>query len=216
MKAINVFAIFCFAAAALFNSCLGVSADISIHADGSGKIALEYRVSQMLESIGRLDGNVNKPVVPVSRPDFERSLAAIPGMSLSSFSAKDLKNSSGGSDLVTKAVLEFDKTEALLAFLGSSGGRASLSQENGKNLLRLVMLEPSGGIADADLLALLREVSQGYEINISLSTPKNASLSVLPDSVLARLVSQGKKVSFTAGLADLTGLKEGLVLEMSW
>jgi hypothetical protein len=114
-------------------------------------------------------------------------------------------------------VLEFDKTETLLAILGSSGGRASLSQENGKNLLRLVMLEPSAGIADADLLALLREVSEGYEISISLSVPKNASLSVLPDSVpSARLVVQGKKVSFAARLADLVSLKEGLVLEISW
>jgi hypothetical protein len=79
------------------------------------------------------------------------------------------------------------------------------------------MLEPSGGIADADLFALLREMSEGYEISISLSAPKNASLSVLPASVpSARLVSQGKKVSFAAGLADLVNIKEGLVLEISW
>ena len=46
----------CLAAIGL-NSCLGASADITIRSDGSGRIALEYRVSQMLESLGRLDGN---------------------------------------------------------------------------------------------------------------------------------------------------------------
>jgi hypothetical protein len=217
MRTINVFVFFCCAAAVFFNSCLGASADISIRADGSGTIALEYRVSQMLESIGRLDGNVNKPAVPVSKSDFERSLAAIPGMKLSSFSAKNVKNSTGGSDLLTKAALTFDNTDALLAFLGGSGGTASLAQENGKNLLRMVMLEPSGGISDADLISLLRETSDGYEIGISLSAPKNASLAALPNSVpSARLVSQGKKVSFAAGLADLVGLKDGLLLEIRW
>jgi hypothetical protein len=36
---------FCCITLVVFNSCLGVSADISIRADGSGTIALEYRVS---------------------------------------------------------------------------------------------------------------------------------------------------------------------------
>ena len=67
--------------AVVLNSCLGVSADITIKADGSGKIALEYRVSQALESLGKLDGN--GPAIPVGKADFERSVSRIPGLRLS-------------------------------------------------------------------------------------------------------------------------------------
>ena len=201
----------------LLNSCLGASADISIHANGSGKIALEYRVSQMLESIGRLDGNERWPAVPVGKADFERSVARIPGLRLSSFSAKDTANAAGGRDLVTRVVLEFKDTGALLAFLDSTGSRASLSQVNGENLLRLVLLEPSFNIANDDLKSLLREVSAGYEVSISLSATKNASITVMPQSVpAARMVSQGKKVSFTIGTGELLNLENGLALEISW
>ena len=198
----------------LLNSCLGASADITLRADGSGKITLEYRVSQMLESIGRLDGNERWPAIPVGKADFERSLARIPGLRMKSFKASGAGH---GADLVTKATLEFKDNGALLAFLDSTGGHASLIQDNGKNTLRLVFADPSAGINDEDLLSLLREISAGYEICFSLSAPGGANLSVSPASFsAARLVSQGKKVSFAIGLGDLLGLKDGLAVEIVW
>jgi hypothetical protein len=207
----------------MLNSCLGAGADISIRANGSGKIALEYRVSSMLESMGRLDGNERWSTIPVGRADFERSVARISGLRMESFSAKEVRNrSTGGSDLVTKVTLEFDHTDALLAFLDASGSAASLGQNNGKNTLRLVLIDPvdsviNNGVINNDLVSLLRESSAGYEIRFSFSLPKNANLSVNPPSVpSARIVSQGKKVSFAIGLGELIGLDNGLVLEVNW
>jgi hypothetical protein len=221
MKKKLTFLCLCGAALTLMNSCLGVAADISIRADGSGTIALEYRVSQMLESLGRLDGNENWPAIPVGKADFERSLARTLGLRLSSFSVKDVPHASGGRDLLTKAVLEFKDTAALLAFLDTTGSRASLVQENRNsqtaNVLRLVLLDPSDGPAHADILSLLRQVSAGYDLSISVSTPKNATLAVTPSSVpAARVVSRGKKVSFAIGMGDLLELDEGLAVEVSW
>jgi len=222
MKKTLLFVYLCAAALTLMVSCLGVSADISIRADGSGTIALEYRVSQMLESLGRLDGNESWPAIPVGKADFERSLARIPGLRLSSFSAKDVPHSSGGRDLLTKVTLEFKNTAALLAFLDSTGSRASLIQENSNlpqtvNVMRLVLLEASGIRTNTDLLSLLREVSAGYELSVSLSAPKNATLSFVPSSVpAARVVPRGKKVSFAIDMRDLLELNEGLALEIVW
>jgi hypothetical protein len=205
----------------MLNSCLGASADITIKANGSGKIALEYRVSSMLESMGRLDGNEHWPTIPVGRADFERSVARIPGLSLKSFSAKEVRNrSSGKSDLVTKVMLEFSHTDALLAFLDASGSAASLRQNNGKNTLRLVLLDPSNddnGVIDNDFRSLMRQITVGYEIRVSLNAPRNAALAVVPSSVsAAQIVSSGKKVSFTIGLEELIGLEGGLALEIGW
>jgi len=203
---------------ALFlSSCLGVSADITIKADGSGKIALEYRVSQALESIGRLDGNEKMPAIPVGRTDFERTISRIPGLKLSKYGVKDIRNASGGSDLVTSAVLDFKDTSALLAFLDSTGSHASMVQEGQGRLLRLTLLDPSDGISNPDLLSLLREVSGNYEFVIILNLPRNAALVTIPASIpAAKLVSSGRKVSFNIGMGELLTLKDGVALEIRW
>ena len=137
-----------------FCSCLGVSAEISIRPGGSGRIVLEYQVSQMLESIGRLDSNEAWPAIPVGRGDFERIMARIPGLRLGSHSSSEVRNAFGGRDLLTRATLDFDDTAALLAFLDSTGGHASLVQENGKNLLHLVLLEPATHVDNPYLASL--------------------------------------------------------------
>jgi len=214
------------ASLSLMTSCLGASMDIVMRADGSGSITLEYCVSQMLESIGRVDGFEHWPAIPVGKADFEHSIARIPGLRLSSFSVKEYPRryskppSSwgprlGDKDLVTKVKLDFKDTAALLAFLDSAGSRASLVQESGKSTLRLVLLDPINDAIDADLLSLLEEVSAGYEISVSFTAPKGAALSVIPPSVSdARTV--GKKVSFAIGTGELLSLRDGLTLEILW
>jgi hypothetical protein len=201
----------------VLNSCLDVSADITIKADGSGKIALEYRVSQELESLGRLDGNEGKPAVPVSKTDFERTVARIPGLRLSGYVSKDVRGASGGSELVTKAALDFKDLSALPAFLDSTGSRAALVQDGAGSLLRLTLLEPSEGITNSDLLSLLRTISEGYDFSISFTLPKDASLVTIPSPVpAAKLVTNVKKVSFSIGMGELLSLKEGLALEIRY
>ena len=204
-------------AAVVLNSCLGVSADIAIKADGSGRLALEYRVSQELESLGRLDGNERMPAVPVGKTDFERSAARIPGLTLSKYSSKDVRNASGGRDLVTNVTLDFKDSSALLAFLDSAGSHAALVHDGAGSLLRLTVLELSRGFRDPELLSLLREISDGYNFSVSFSLPGNASVEMLPSPVpAAKLVSNGKKVSFSISIGELLSLKEGLVLEIRW
>jgi len=127
MKKTETFLLLC-GAALLCTSCLGIAADITIRADGSGKISLEYRVSQMLESLGRLDGNEGWPAIPVGRADFERSLSRIPGIRMSFFSSQEKPNALGGRDLVTNVTLEFANAAALLAFLDNSGTHAAVTQ----------------------------------------------------------------------------------------
>jgi hypothetical protein len=202
-----------------FISCVGVKADISLRADGSGKLALEYRVSGMAESLGRLDGNQRWQTVPVGRPDFERTIARLPQLRLSSFSS-----TRDGKDIINKALLEFKAIEDLLAFFDPQGqGRyASFTRENGKNRLFLVFSE--GGEADEELLSLFREVSDGYAFSFSMGLPENAELAltdgegkkIAPQPSWARVVSPGKKVSFSIATGDLLSLKEGLGIELCW
>jgi hypothetical protein len=198
----------------VLNSCIGVSADISIREDGSGKIVLEYRVSPMLEALGRLDGNERWQTIPAGRADFERTLARLPDLRLVSFSSK---NESGG-DVVNRAELEFKNIESLPAFLDGRGNRAAFIRENGKNRLSLTLLDATrSAAADAELLGLVREVCRGYELRLSLSAPKTASLVMTPNDIpAAKIVSPGKKVSLSIETGELLSLPGGLGVELIW
>ena len=208
--------VLCAASLALMSSCVGVSIDILANADGSGKINLEYRVSHMLESMGRLDGNARWPAIPVGKADFERTLARIPGMSLGSFASKEV-NAAGGKELVTRVTLNYRDTAALLAFLDFAGSRAALVQKDGASMLRLILRDSSADITDTDLLALMREVFAGYGMQLTFSAPKSASLSVVPPSVAsARLTPHGRKVSFAMDMGELLCMHEDLALEIAW
>jgi hypothetical protein len=210
----------------LLASCIGVSADITVQADGSGKIALEYRVSRMAEALGRLDGNERWQTVPVGRADFERSLARLPGMRLVSFSSTEEAAADGrGADIVTRAGLEFQNIESLLAFLDPARRRASFVREGGVNRLRIILLDPPEYSRNeaAELLELVRQVSSGYELNLNFSAAGNASLVLTGGGgekigipAQAKVVSSGKQVSLSIGAGELLGLERGLGAEFSW
>ena len=196
----------------MLTSCLGASMDVTMRANGSGRIVVEYRVSEELESLGRFDGNERWHAIPVGRADLERSVARIQGLRIASVSS-----SAGGGDLVTRATLDFDNPDALLAFLDSTGTRATLAQAGGRNVLRLVVLDPSPPIESAELLSLFREVSAGYEIRFDFRLPRNASIATIPANVPeVRAQANGANVSFAVATGDLPAIADGLVVEITW
>jgi hypothetical protein len=192
--------------------------EIQMRRDGSGRLILEYRVSRMAESLGRLDGNENWPIIPAGRADFERTIARIPGMRIVSFSSSE-----GAQDVVTNVTLEYDNTDALLKFLDPSGSRASLSMENQSGRLDIILNEPLSSNYDEDLLKLVRQVSAGYGFSISFSAERNCVLSftdgegtAVQAPIAAQTVTSGRKASMSIGITDLLEIKEGLGVSFSW
>jgi len=200
-------------------SCMGASMDITIRPNGSGRIVVEYRVSQALESIGRLDGNERWPAIPVGRADMERSVARVPGLRLSSFSSRDRPNGAGGRDLVTRATLNFSSMEALLGFLDITGSRAAFApgDGSGSGTLRLVVLDPSPPLESRELLSLIREVSAGYEISIRVRAPRDIASVALPDYIGPARVERGRRdFSLAIGTGDIPAFSDGLYMEIFW
>jgi len=202
----------------LLNSCLGLSMEIQMRRNGSGRLVLEYRVSRMAETIGRLDGNENWPIIPVGRADFERTIARIPGLRLVSYSSRE-----GAQDVVTNVTLEYDNTDALLRFLDPSGTRASLSTDNQSTRLDIILNEPVSSNYDEDLLKLVRQVSAGYGLSISFSAEGNSALSFTDGEgtasqapAAALTVTSGRKTSMSIGIIDLLEIREGLGVSFSW
>jgi len=202
----------------ILNSCVGISMEIQMGRNGSGRLVLEYRVSRMAEALGRLDGNEKWPVIPAGRADFERTLARIPGMRLVSFSSKE-----DARDIVTNVTLEYETASALLKFLDPSGSRASLRTDNQSGRLELILNEAVSQGYDADLFELVKQVSAPYNFTISFSAERNSSLAITdgegrptPSPVGAQTVTTGRKTSLSIGVADLLDIREGLGVSFDW
>ena len=200
------------------SSCVGISADITMRQDGSGRIALQYRFSRMAEALGRLDGNERWPIIPTGRADIERTLARIPGMRLVSFSVRE-----DDRDIINHVELEFNNIETLLTFLDPSGRRASLNREGGSNRLSVTIMDGTTAPIDTNLLDLMRELSVGYSFNLSFSADGNSTLTLLDGSGNAiqapagtRIVSSGSRVSIEMGTGAVLEQEHGLTVVLTW
>jgi hypothetical protein len=205
-----------FVTAFVFSSCIGTATEIMIRRDGSGTIAMEYRISQEFESLGKLDGNERWPTLPVGKADFERTAARVDGLSVRSFTTK-----TAGKDVLYQVKLDFAGLDGLVHFLDASGQRASLTQEGGKNRLTLSFDSFSG--TDPELLALVSSVLEGYSLDFSLTLPVPAALRILDENggVLesppaGSATAQGTVVRFFSPIAELFTSPRPVNLEILW
>jgi len=208
----------------LFNSCIGLSIDIQMNRDGSGRLAMEYRISRMLDSLGALDGNENMPAIPISRQDWERTIERIGGLRLISYSSNQR-----GQDTVIAVTVNYDNPRALSAILAPGGTRTiiSLGSRNGQFNIILNAVDPSRYLDssqyDENLLYLMRTMFTGYSFSLSFSAAETSSLTITngagtiispPSS--AQIVPSGKKVSMSIGMMDLISLPDGLGASINW
>jgi hypothetical protein len=200
----------------LFSSCLGIRADISIKANGSGQIALEYRVAGELDSLGRLDGNQRWETIPAGRADFERTMSRLPRLKLKSFSRKE-----EGGDLINRALIDFASLEDLLPLLDAGGENALFDKQGNKN--RLLLRLTRGTKPGAETLSLLENVFSGRSLELNFKVPAAGELSLLdregkPAGEIdgAVLVNRGRELSFSIPLSRLLSLERGLSVELLW
>jgi hypothetical protein len=202
-----------------FGSCVGVSADVTIRKDGSGFIALEYRMSGGLESLGKLDGNASWPPVPSGRADFERTAARIPSLRVTSFSSKKKDG-----DIVNKVKLSFGDTGALLKFFDALGGGARLVRENGHNLLALDF-GGDGAPADSALAELAAKTLAGYSLSLRFDTGAEGEIFLVDRNGEKRgteslpagwTVRSGREMFFSAPMGGLLTAAEAARLRIRW
>jgi hypothetical protein len=203
---------------ALFlSSCIGVRANITIRNNGTGTIDLEYRISRIAESLGKLDGNEGWPPLPVGRADFERTITRIDGLRLSSFSSRDDEK-----DRVVKVTVDFSNLEALIGFLDAPGQRARLTREGQKYRISLAL---GGGAQsqDPDLLELMETAFEGYDMELGFSLPRDPTLTLTDgtgqkiDTLPAGNVrASGRSVRFSSPMAALLLTKEPVLMEILW
>ena len=184
--------------AAALSSCIGVQSQISLGRDGSGTLRLSYRISQFLRESQELP-------LPVSREDFQRAVAAAPGLRLEALSQREDEQ-----DVTIEARIGFDRVEALNA-LGDRLG-LSYSEQEGGHLFRqrLYSGQPPGGVS-AESLKMAEAFFQGYEVSLELSSP----VPILTHS-LGTLSEDGRSLRYQTTILELLKQKNEVTLEVAW
>lgn len=163
--------LFALAASLALGSCLGVDAQATISAGGSGSIDMEYSLSEELVAFGELESNKALLPIPVSRSDFERGIASYPGLSLDSWSER-----MSGSDKVVKARVSFKNLASLASMLDPRGNLASYSEAGARKSLKFVFGEPMPKL-DNETESLAKEAFAPYSMRLTLQLPEPPVLS---------------------------------------
>jgi hypothetical protein len=199
-------------------SCIGVQSDVLLKPDGSGTLTLEYRISRVLESLGRQDGNERWLSVPVGRADFERTLERLPGLKMLSFSSRE-----EGADLVVTVKMEFKNMEALLRFFDATGSRAVCTLEGGVNRLRLTLAEAKQRAPNRELKELFDRIAGPYGVRFNFTLPSEAVLTILdgagralPGIADSVITPAGKQVSCSIPVKAIMDAPGGIDLELRW
>jgi hypothetical protein len=184
--------------AASLSSCIGIQSQLSLGRDGSGTLRLSYRVSQFLRESRGLP-------LPASREDFQRAVAAAPGLRLEALSQREDEQ-----DLTIEARIGFDRVESLNA-LGERLGLSYGVQEDGRVFRqRLYPGQPPEGIS-AESLRMVEIFFQGYEVNLEINSP----LPILSYS-LGQLSEDRRSLRYQTTILELLRQKDEVTLEVIW
>jgi hypothetical protein len=188
---------------------VGLKTEITLKADGTGTLRATYRISREFMEIGAQDGNARWPAVPVGRADFERSIDALEGLTLVSYSAKE-----EGPDLLCNALVGFSKLEDALPLLDYGGGAAGIVR--GEKLSLVLRLtggrEPGTGIPPPDFLATMEEAFRGYDFSLSLISPSPVEMRVRGEKG-PRAKQDGRKAGFSIPMYELISRPDPLTVE---
>jgi hypothetical protein len=195
-----------------------MSIDIQMNRNGSGRITMEYRISNMAESIGRLDGNEQWPVIPTGRADWQRTVDRIDGLRLVSFSTRNTEL-----DAIYNVVLEFNNTQALLRSIDPTGTRTSFTDQNGQRQINILLNEPASAEYDTNLLDMARVMFAGYNFSISFRADNPCTLTVtdgrgntLSSLPRAEIVSSGRRVFMSMNTMDLVTHPDGIGVRLNY
>jgi hypothetical protein len=197
----------CIASLFVLAACVGIDSTLTIRTDGSGTLALSYRVSQLIVDLG--DSTSDKGVVPLplSRADFDQSLETSKGkVRLAKFDRSENEK-----DVIIHAELAFDSLDALAqmpAFhdaaltTGTSGARHTFSQ-----LIARVPAQP----VSAETLRMVDSFFDGYDLTYTIQAPQP-----IQDATLGTLSADKKVLTYTTSIREMMRTKSDIVLSLDW
>jgi hypothetical protein len=191
----------------MLSSCVGIDSRLTVRDNGSGTLELTYRISQLVADLGIASTGKSVVPLPVSRPDFERALAASNGkVRLTRFDrAEDQK------DITIHADLAFDSVDALARIAAfqeadikwaADGARRTFSQT--------VAHAPRQPLTD-DSRRMLETLFDGYDMNFVIVAPQP-----IQTAALGSLSADKRTLSYKTTIKDIMTTTQDLVLSARW
>jgi hypothetical protein len=197
----------CIASVFLLAACVGIDSKLIIKSDGSGTLALSYRVSQLIVDLGDSTSDKGVMPLPLSRADFERSLEASKGkVRLTRFDRSENEK-----DVIVRAELSFDSLDSLAqvaAFrdaaltAGAAGTRHTFSQ--------LIARAPAQPVS-AETLRMIDSFFDGYDMTFAIEAPQP-----IQDNSLGTLSPDKKTLTYTTSIREMMRTKSDIVLRLDW
>ena len=197
----------CVLVAVALTSCVGIDSRLTIHNDGSGVLALTYRVSQLVVNLGNpVEGKGVVPL-PLSKADFERSLAATQGkVRLTGFDRSEDQK-----DITIRAELAFDSLDALAQVDAFQSAQIHFATEGGNHTFsELIAKAPSEPITD-DSLRMADAFFGGYDLAFAVEAPQPVK-----SNSLGTLSADKRVLTYKTTVSDILRTKNDIILSMSW
>jgi hypothetical protein len=191
----------------IFLSCIGIDSKMTLAADGSGTIELVYTVSAVARDWDTAETGAESPLpIPINETDIRRSVEAVPGLSLESYSRTEEADTS-----VINVRLRFASLDALNSFVSGSDAHFSLTQEGNRTVFEQVISPGSGGEIDERTGEFINAFFKTYTLNFSLTAPR-AITRTSPSGGN----SSGAQASFSVPLAAALESREAIVWRVEW
>jgi hypothetical protein len=148
--------------------CVDLKADVSLAANGSGRLSVDYRVDRAVVSLERSSVAANTLPLPLDKTTMDRRIQAVPGMVLSGWSREDLPD-----EVHISADFRFPDLASLAKFLDPSGKRVVYRTVDRVRELKIVLTEGNPPTDDSVAWA---QASYGRDsVNITIALPARAA-----------------------------------------
>jgi hypothetical protein len=206
------------AACLLLGACFGVKADTVVRGDGSGTIAIEYRVSEYFLTLGAQEGNEAAPALPVGKQDFQDAADEIDGLKLTGYSRKK-----DGEDVLYSITLEFTRFGALAEFMSSQdAGYFDYTEKDGRRVVTIVFA-PDAARLDDGAEEMLPVIFEGYTYDFKISFPSNCDVRFFNGGAqrtetfpVGTVTSGPRSFEFSSPMSDIVTIQESAGIEIRW
>ncbi|MCL1818978.1 MAG: hypothetical protein FWG35_08595 [Spirochaetaceae bacterium] len=189
----------------VFLSCLSIESKMTLAADGSGTLELEYTVSSFAQDWDSRDSGSSPLPLPVNEADFRRGVNSTAGLSLVSYSRRAAADST-----VITAVVGFRSLEALNSFVSRRDAHFTVRQEGGRTVFEQILTQGTRGELGGQTKGFVEAFFGPYSLKFALTAPAAVSRSTPAGSVSGRTAS----VSFP--LPAVVGSREPVIWRVEW
>jgi hypothetical protein len=192
---------------AFLTSCIGIDSRLTIRDNGSGTLQLIYRVSQLVTNLGVSSTGKSVIPLPISRADFERSLAQSGGkVRLTRFDRSENEK-----DITIRVELAFNTLDDLAKVDAFQDAQLKSATEGTSHTFSQLVAKTLTPPLNDDSKRMLDTLFDGYNITYVLEVPQP-----IQDSTIGTLSPDKKTLTYTARIQDVMGTTQDLVMSARW